>query len=66
MSVKSTVTDSSSTKHYQSFAQWSQWEGAEIHVNLSNDEERGIEGYDISDEAKKVDANSTSNISTRT
>lgn len=61
---RSTVTDGPSTKHRQPIFYLRQSEGVEKKMNLSNDKECGIQGYNINDVPKSIDTNSTSNKST--
>lgn len=60
----STMTDGPSSKPHQSFAQLPLTAGAQTRVNLPNDQECGIERYNINSVPKNVDKNFTYNITT--
>lgn len=66
VSGRFTGTDGPLRKPHQSFAQLLQPEGAYTEVNWRNDEECGIEGYNINAAPQKVHTNSTSYLTTTT
>lgn len=59
-----TATDGPPRKRHLSISQLPYLTGPEAQVNLSNEEECGIEGYNIIAAPKYVDRNSISNIAT--
>lgn len=62
LSGKPIVTDDHSTKLHQSLDLLQQSKGAETEVDLSNEKECSIEGYNIIDVRKNVYMNSISSI----